>query len=88
MVADQGSWNWFGSFFLPSLAPQIKNVLFGARLLKEKGLECLVRAKHELEKQGLSFTLNIAGIIDNDVSSVILLAKWSTGKFPRYQLVR
>ncbi len=69
--------------FSPSLAPLNKNVLFGARLLKEKGLECLVRAKRELEKQGLSFTLNIAGIIDNDVSSAIPLSQvtdWASSR--------
>ncbi len=69
--------------FAPSLAPLNKNVLFGARLLKEKGLECLVQAKHELEKQGLSFTLNIAGIIDNDVSSAIPLSQvkaWASSR--------
>ncbi|CDT94244.1 putative glycosyl transferase [Vibrio coralliirubri] len=61
--------------FAPSLAPLNKNVLFGARLLKEKGLECLVQAKYELERQGVSFTLNIAGIIDDDVSSAIPLSQ-------------
>ncbi|WP_434997426.1 glycosyltransferase family 4 protein [Vibrio scophthalmi] len=61
--------------FAPSLAPLNKNVLFGARLLKEKGLECLVEAKYELEKQGVNFTLNIGGIIDDDVSSAIPLSQ-------------
>ncbi|MCY9864475.1 glycosyltransferase family 4 protein [Vibrio coralliirubri] len=61
--------------FAPSLAPLNKSVLFGARLLKEKGLECLVQAKLELEKQGMSFKLNIAGIIDDDVSSAIPLSQ-------------
>ncbi|MDE1330737.1 glycosyltransferase family 4 protein [Vibrio aestuarianus] len=61
--------------FSPSLPPLNKNILFGARLLKEKGLECLVEAKQGLERQGVNFTLNVAGIIDNDVSSAIPLSQ-------------
>ncbi|MEZ8367735.1 glycosyltransferase family 4 protein [Vibrio cyclitrophicus] len=61
--------------FSPSLPPLNKNVLFGARLLKEKGLGCLVEAKQILESQGIEFTLNVAGIIDDDVSSAIPLKK-------------
>ncbi|TKF34128.1 glycosyltransferase family 4 protein [Vibrio kanaloae] len=57
--------------FSPSLPPLNKNVLFGARLLKEKGLACLVEAKQILESQGVEFKLNVAGIIDSDVSSAI-----------------
>ena len=59
--------------FSPSLSPLNKNVLFGARLLKEKGLACLVEAKQILESQGVEFKLNVAGIIDDDVSSAIPL---------------
>ncbi|CAK1706661.1 glycosyltransferase family 4 protein [Vibrio crassostreae] len=61
--------------FSPSLPPLNKNVLFGARLLKEKGLACLVEAKQILESQGVEFTLNVAGIIDSDVSSAIPLSQ-------------
>ncbi len=61
--------------FSPSLPPLNKNVLFGARLLKEKGLDCLVEAKQILESQGVEFTLNVAGIIDSDVSSAIPLSQ-------------
>ncbi|MFA0156315.1 glycosyltransferase family 4 protein [Vibrio sp. 10N.261.46.A3] len=57
--------------FSPSLPPLNKNVLFGARLLKEKGLACLVEAKQILESRGVEFKLNVAGIIDSDVSSAI-----------------
>ncbi|MFA0056420.1 glycosyltransferase family 4 protein [Vibrio echinoideorum] len=61
--------------FSPSLSPLNKNVLFGARLLNEKGLACLVEAKQILESQGVEFTLNVAGIIDSDVSSAIPLSQ-------------
>ena len=61
--------------FSPSMSPLNKNVLFGARLLNEKGLACLVEAKQILESQGVEFTLNVAGIIDNDVSSAIPLSQ-------------
>ncbi|WGK81274.1 glycosyltransferase family 4 protein [Vibrio aestuarianus] len=61
--------------FSPSLAPLNQNVLFGARLLKEKGLGCLVKAKQILESKGVKFTLNVAGIIDNDVSSALPLSQ-------------
>ncbi|MDE1351794.1 glycosyltransferase family 4 protein [Vibrio aestuarianus] len=61
--------------FSPSLPSLNKSVLFGARLLKEKGLSCLVKAKQILESQGVEFTLNVAGIIDNDVSSAIPLSQ-------------
>lgn len=59
--------------FFPSMSPLNKNVLFGARLLNEKGLACLVEAKQILENQGVEFTLNVAGIIDSDVASAIPL---------------
>ncbi|MFA0502959.1 glycosyltransferase family 1 protein, partial [Vibrio sp. 10N.222.46.A1] len=49
--------------FSPSMSPLNKSVLFGARLLNEKGLACLVEAKQILESQGVEFTLNVAGII-------------------------
>ncbi|MEZ8150928.1 glycosyltransferase family 4 protein [Vibrio splendidus] len=61
--------------FSPSMSPLNKNVLFGARLLNEKGLACLVEAKQILESQGVEFTLNVAGIIDSDVSSAIPLSQ-------------
>ncbi|EAQ53097.1 MULTISPECIES: glycosyltransferase family 4 protein [Vibrio] len=61
--------------FSPSMSPLNKSVLFGARLLNEKGLACLVEAKQILESQGVEFTLNVAGIIDSDVSSAIPLSQ-------------
>lgn len=61
--------------FSPSMSPLNKNILFGARLLNEKGLACLVEAKQILESQGVEFTLNVAGIIDSDVSSAIPLSQ-------------
>ncbi|MCR9421154.1 MULTISPECIES: glycosyltransferase family 4 protein [Vibrio] len=59
--------------FSPSLPPGKKIVLFAARLLKDKGLSCLIEAKQLLESRGIVFTLNVAGIIDDDVSSAIPL---------------
>lgn len=46
-------------------------VLFAARLLKDKGLEYLIEAKEILAKEGILFDLNVAGIIDTDVSDAI-----------------
>ncbi|MCG9790062.1 glycosyltransferase family 4 protein [Vibrio mediterranei] len=66
--------------FSPSNPPRNKSILFGARLLEEKGLGYLIDAKRCLEKQGIKFTLNVAGIIDKDVSSAIPLSRldsWS-----------
>ncbi|MFH0223146.1 glycosyltransferase family 4 protein [Vibrio furnissii] len=45
-----------------------RSVLFAARLLKDKGLYELVEAKKVLAKRGVNFILNVAGIIDTDVS--------------------
>jgi len=57
--------------FTSSPLPCDQSILFAARLLKEKGLQCLIEAKTILVKRGCEFTLNVAGIIDNDVSSAI-----------------
>lgn len=59
------------SLFSPSLPPQNKSVLFASRLLKDKGLHKLVEAKEILRNDGIEFTLNVAGIVDTDVSSAI-----------------
>lgn len=59
------------SRFLPSSPPQNKSVLFAARLLKDKGLHQLVEAKKILKNDGLDFDLNVAGIVDTDVSAAI-----------------
>jgi glycosyltransferase involved in cell wall biosynthesis len=59
--------------FAPSYPPINKSVLFAARLLKDKGLHCLIDAKNILANRGVDFTLNVAGIVDNDVSSAIPL---------------
>ncbi len=67
--------------FGPSSPPINKSVLFAARLLKDKGLHCLVDAKNILAKRGVDFTLNVAGIVDSDVSSAIPLCQieqWSS----------
>ncbi|GHW83631.1 N, N'-diacetylbacillosaminyl-diphospho-undecaprenol alpha-1,3-N-acetylgalactosaminyltransferase [Vibrio cholerae] len=47
------------------------NILFAARLLKDKGLEYLIFAKRKLLRKGVHFNLNVAGIIDEDSSSAI-----------------
>lgn len=57
--------------FKPTNLLATDSVLFAARLLEEKGLACLIEAKRILQKQGFNFTLNVAGIIDNDVSNAI-----------------
>lgn len=61
--------------FKPTVPPLNYSVLFAARLLEDKGLRCLVEAKRFLKQQGFNFTLNVAGIIDNDVSSAIPLSQ-------------
>ena len=42
------------------------HVLFASRLLKNKGLELLVRACEELNSSGIKVTLSVAGIMDKD----------------------
>ncbi|WP_318511269.1 glycosyltransferase family 4 protein [Photobacterium leiognathi] len=49
------------------------NILFAARLLKDKGLEPLIKAVENLRSKGIKCQLNVAGIIDEDVSSAIPL---------------
>ncbi|WP_033197571.1 glycosyltransferase family 4 protein [Moritella dasanensis] len=61
--------------FASSHLPSDKSVLFAARLLKDKGLHCLIEAKKILVKRGCDFTLNVAGIIDSDVSSAISICQ-------------
>jgi glycosyltransferase involved in cell wall biosynthesis len=61
--------------FKPTIPPFNYSILFAARLLEDKGLRCLVEAKGFLKQQGFDFTLNVAGIIDNDVSSAIPLSQ-------------
>ncbi|MGY5584081.1 glycosyltransferase family 4 protein [Vibrio cincinnatiensis] len=57
--------------FIPT-EPNLKgNILFAARLLRDKGLYALVEAKKLLLERGVDFSLNVAGIIDTDVSSAI-----------------
>ena len=66
--------------FLPSMPPCNRAVLFAARLLKDKGLHILIEAKDRLEKQGCYFVVNVAGIMDTDVSSAIPIGqieKWA-----------
>ncbi|MBY8096159.1 glycosyltransferase family 4 protein [Vibrio fluvialis] len=61
--------------FKPSSPPNNGSILFAARLLQDKGLGCLVEAQKLLKQQGCHFSLNVAGIIDNDVSSAIPLSQ-------------
>lgn len=61
--------------FKPSLPPKNGSILFAARLLQDKGLGCLVEAQKLLKQRGCHFSLNVAGIIDNDVSSAIPLSQ-------------
>ncbi|PMM40239.1 glycosyltransferase family 4 protein [Vibrio splendidus] len=59
--------------FSPSTPIYGRKVLFAARLLRDKGLDVLIEAKTILKERGVDFELNVAGIIDNDVSSAIPL---------------
>lgn len=61
--------------FKPSQPPKNGSILFAARLLQDKGLGCLVEAQKLLKERGCHFSLNVAGIIDNDVSSAIPLGQ-------------
>ncbi|MBY7818075.1 glycosyltransferase family 4 protein [Vibrio fluvialis] len=61
--------------FKPSSPPNNGSILFAARLLQDKGLGCLVEAQKLLKQRGCDFSLNVAGIIDNDVSSAIPLSQ-------------
>ena len=61
--------------FVPSSPPLTGSILFAARLLEDKGLACLIEANHILNKDGYNFILNVAGIIDDDVSSAIPLSQ-------------
>jgi len=61
--------------FKPSSPPDNGSILFAARLLQDKGLSCLVEAKKLLKQRGCDLSLNVAGIIDNDVSSAIPLSQ-------------
>ncbi|SEG66285.1 glycosyltransferase family 4 protein [Vibrio hangzhouensis] len=67
--------------FSPSPFPNNQSVLFAARLLKEKGLDQLIEARKILKKEGVDFTIKVAGIVDTDVSSAISLnqiEQWSS----------
>ncbi|MHA6608508.1 glycosyltransferase family 4 protein [Photobacterium damselae] len=52
-----------------------KNILFAARLLKDKGLDTLVSAVSVLRSKNINCQLNVAGIIDEDTSSSISLSE-------------
>lgn len=70
--------------FKPSSPPNNGSILFAARLLQDKGLGCLVEAQKLLKQRGCDFSLNVAGIIDNDVSSAIPLSQieaWSNAGY-------
>lgn len=57
--------------FFSEPAKNNENILFAARLLKEKGLEYLIFARRKLLEKGVKFNLNVAGILDEDSSSAI-----------------
>jgi len=61
--------------FHPSKPPENRIVLFAARLLADKGLYELIEAKRLLARDNINFVLNVAGIIDDDVSDAIPLRK-------------
>nr|WP_265414374.1 glycosyltransferase family 4 protein [Photobacterium leiognathi] len=48
-----------------------RNILFASRLLKDKGLDTLLDALEILKKKDIRCILNVAGIIDSDVTSAI-----------------
>ncbi len=57
--------------FYPTSPPRENIVLFAARLLKDKGLYELVEAAKILRSRNKSFTIKVAGILDQDVSNAI-----------------
>ncbi|EOW9235334.1 glycosyltransferase family 4 protein [Vibrio cholerae] len=61
--------------FKPDRYPNNGSILFASRLLEDKGLRCLVDASRLLKARGYKFSLNVAGIIDTDVSSAIPLSQ-------------
>ncbi|EKO3436012.1 glycosyltransferase family 4 protein [Vibrio fluvialis] len=61
--------------FYVTPVPFNQTVLFAARLLKDKGLFELIEARRLLMKEGVRFTLKVAGLIDNDVSSAISISE-------------
>lgn len=66
--------------FKSSAPPLNGTILFASRLLEDKGLRCLIEAQRILREKGCQFSLNVAGIIDRDVSSAIpieQIEKWS-----------
>ncbi|MGF1705995.1 glycosyltransferase family 4 protein [Enterovibrio baiacu] len=57
-------------------SPPLRGViLFGARLLEDKGLRSLVDAVRLLRDQGIDVTLNVAGILDEDAHLAIPLSQ-------------
>lgn len=54
------------SYCEPSIIREEFRVFFASRLLKNKGLEILVRACEKLKSKGINVILDVAGIVDND----------------------
>ncbi|WP_318454072.1 glycosyltransferase family 4 protein [Photobacterium leiognathi] len=55
--------------------PEINSVLFASRLLKDKGLDTLIKSVTLLRDKGIKCDLNVAGIIDEDVNNAIPLVE-------------
>lgn len=59
--------------YCPIKDPQPNSVLFAARLLEDKGLDILIESVKQLKADNVNCSLNVAGIIDNDVNGAISL---------------
>ncbi|WP_299685911.1 glycosyltransferase family 4 protein [uncultured Vibrio sp.] len=59
------------SLFEKSRHTPCLSILFAARLLEDKGLRILIKACQQLRKEGIPIRLQVAGIIDLDVTSAI-----------------
>ncbi|EJN6961215.1 glycosyltransferase family 4 protein [Photobacterium damselae] len=57
--------------YCPIKEPQPNSILFAARLLEDKGLDTLIESVKKLKLDNINCTLNVAGIIDNDVNGAI-----------------
>lgn len=62
-------------YFLASPPTFNNEILFAARLLEDKGLRCLLDARELLLERGCNVRINVAGIVDNDVSSAIPISQ-------------
>ncbi len=65
--------------YIPETAHEIPVVLFASRMLWSKGLQDLIVAKKSLEKSGVNFRLDVAGILsteDKDAIPIATLEQW------------